>query len=61
MDLENVMLSEVSQAGKVNKHDFTVMLDIQLIAKNEQTRRTKTHKHNNMVVTEGKGVGGGEG
>ena len=42
MDLENIMLSEISQSEKAENHDFTHMWDIKL---------KLTHTDNSMVVT----------
>ena len=43
MDLENIVLSEISQAEKVKNHVFSLLWDMK--ATNEQTRKTKTHRH----------------
>ena len=51
MDLENIMLSKISQMEKVKKPDFIHIWDIKLKTTKEHTRHTKTHRHR------GKGAG----
>ena len=42
MNLEIMMLSEIRQIEKVEKHDLTYMCDIKLKATNEQDRDLRT-------------------
>ena len=62
MDLENHMLSKISQTEKDNSHMIiTDMWEIKLKATNEETRhkqiKTQIHRQRN-VVTRGEGGGG---
>ena len=55
MDLENIMLSDVSLVEQVKNHMISLIWDIKLKATNERTRKTSkqelTDTDNSMSVT----------
>ena len=50
VDLENIMLSEISQMESQEPYDFTYMWDTKLKATNEQTRQTKNNSQTHTTV-----------
>ena len=64
MDLEHIMLNEISQTEKNKNRDFTHMWDMEQKATNELTKQTnkeisQTHRQQFDGCQRGKEVGGG--